>query len=163
TFEGSAASLASHEEQVRTMLDQLYLRLASVTGREVDEIRADARRGRYLTADQAVSYRLIHGPVPARSPGARPPAPAPAPPRVRHAPARGALPHRRPRRPLRPAPRPGRAPLPRRPPARPGARPPRRPPDPAPARPGARPTRRPPDPGPARPRRPRGTRAGSPA
>jgi ATP-dependent Clp protease protease subunit len=62
-FEGSATSLASHEEQVRVMLDQLYLRLASVTGREVDEIRADARRGRYLTADEAVRYGLIHGPA----------------------------------------------------------------------------------------------------
>ena len=60
-FEGSATALASHEEQVRVMLDQLYLRLAEVTGREVDEIRADARRGRYLTADEAVSYGLIHG------------------------------------------------------------------------------------------------------
>ena len=59
-FEGSATALASHEEQVRAMLDQLYLRLAEVTGREVDEIRADARRGRYLTADEAVSYGLIH-------------------------------------------------------------------------------------------------------
>ena len=47
-------------------LDQLYLRLASVTGREVDEIRADARRGRYLTADEAVSYGLIHGPADTR-------------------------------------------------------------------------------------------------
>jgi ATP-dependent Clp protease protease subunit len=62
-FEGSATSLAAHEEQVRVMLDQLYLRLASVTGREVDEIRADARRGRYLTADEAVRYGLIHGPA----------------------------------------------------------------------------------------------------
>jgi ATP-dependent Clp protease, protease subunit len=60
-FEGPATALASHEEQVRVMLDQLYLRLAEVTGREVDEIRADARRGRYLTADEAVSYGLIHG------------------------------------------------------------------------------------------------------
>jgi ATP-dependent Clp protease protease subunit len=65
-FEGTATSLASHEQQVRLMLDQLYLRLADVTGREVDEIRADARRGRYLTAEEAVGYGLIHGPVDAR-------------------------------------------------------------------------------------------------
>jgi ATP-dependent Clp protease, protease subunit len=62
-FEGRATSLAAHEEQVRGMLDQLYLRLAEVTGREVDEIRSDSRRGRYLTADQAASYGLIHGPA----------------------------------------------------------------------------------------------------
>jgi ATP-dependent Clp protease, protease subunit len=65
-FKGTATSLASHEEQVRVMLDQIYLRLASVTGREIDEIRADARRGRCLTADEAVGYGLIHGPVDAR-------------------------------------------------------------------------------------------------
>jgi ATP-dependent Clp protease, protease subunit len=58
-FEGSATSLSSQEEQARTMLDALYLRLADVTGREVDEIRADARRGRYLTVDDAIDYGLI--------------------------------------------------------------------------------------------------------
>jgi ATP-dependent Clp protease, protease subunit len=58
-FEGSATSLSSHEEQARTMLDALYLRLADVTGREVDEIRADARRGRYLTVADAIGYGLI--------------------------------------------------------------------------------------------------------
>ena len=62
-FEGSATSLSSREEQVRGMMDALYLRLADVTGREVDEIRADARRGRYLTADEAVGYGLIQGPA----------------------------------------------------------------------------------------------------
>ena len=58
-FEGSATSLSSHEQQVRTMLDTLYLRLATVTGREVDEIRADARRGRYLSVEEAIGYGLI--------------------------------------------------------------------------------------------------------
>jgi ATP-dependent Clp protease, protease subunit len=58
-FHGSATSLGSHEEQVRTMLDALYRRLADVTGREVDEIRADARRGRYLSVADAVGYGLI--------------------------------------------------------------------------------------------------------
>ena len=64
-FEGSATSLSSHEQQVRTMLDTFYLRLASVTGREVDEIRADAWRGRYLTVEDAIGYGLIQGPGPA--------------------------------------------------------------------------------------------------
>ncbi len=58
-FEGSATSLSSREEQVRMQLDALYLRLASVTDREVDEIRADARRSRYLTVDEAIGYGLI--------------------------------------------------------------------------------------------------------
>ena len=62
-FEGSATSLSSHEQQVRTMLDTFYLRLASVTGREVDEIRADAGRGRYLTVEDAIGYGLIQEPA----------------------------------------------------------------------------------------------------
>ncbi len=62
-FEGSATSLSSHEQQVRTMLDTFYLRLASVTGREVDEIRADALRGRYLTVEDAIGYGLIQEPA----------------------------------------------------------------------------------------------------
>jgi ATP-dependent Clp protease, protease subunit len=65
-FEGSATSLSSREQQVRVLLDALYLRLASVTGREVDEIRADARRGRYLTVDDAIGYGLIQGPAATR-------------------------------------------------------------------------------------------------
>jgi ATP-dependent Clp protease, protease subunit len=60
-FEGTAAALAAHEAQVAVMLDALYLRLASVTGREVDEIREDTRRGRHLTAAEAVDYGLIQG------------------------------------------------------------------------------------------------------
>jgi ATP-dependent Clp protease, protease subunit len=67
-FEGSATSLSSHEDQVRVMMDALYLRLAEVTGREVDEIRADARRGRYLTVDEAIGYGLIQGPASAGFP-----------------------------------------------------------------------------------------------
>jgi len=58
-IDGRAAELAAQEEQLRTMLDALYFRLAEVTGREVDEIRSDARRARHLTAEQAISYGLI--------------------------------------------------------------------------------------------------------
>jgi ATP-dependent Clp protease, protease subunit len=65
-FEGSATSLSSREQQMRVMLDALYLRLADVTGREVDEIRADARRGRYLSVDDAIDYGLIPGPAATR-------------------------------------------------------------------------------------------------
>jgi ATP-dependent Clp protease protease subunit len=62
-FEGSATSLSSHEEQVRGMMDALYLRLAEVTSREVDQIRADARQSRHLTVDEAIAYGLIQGPT----------------------------------------------------------------------------------------------------
>jgi ATP-dependent Clp protease protease subunit len=41
------------------MLDTLYYRLAEVTGREVDEIRADARGLRSLTTAQAIGYGVI--------------------------------------------------------------------------------------------------------
>ncbi len=56
---GTATDLAAQEERLRVMVDELYLRLAEVTGREVDEIRDDSRRGRYLTVAQAISYGLI--------------------------------------------------------------------------------------------------------
>ena len=65
-FEGSATSLTSRELQVRVMLDALYLRLADITGREVNEIRSDARRGRVLTSDDAIGYGLIEGLASAR-------------------------------------------------------------------------------------------------
>jgi ATP-dependent Clp protease protease subunit len=58
-IDGSAAELAAQEEQLRIMLDTLLVRLAEVTGREIDEIRDDARRARHLTAEQAVCYGLI--------------------------------------------------------------------------------------------------------
>jgi ATP-dependent Clp protease protease subunit len=57
--EGTAAELAARQRQVEGMLDALYFRLADVTGREVDEIRDDARRGRFFTAAEAVDYGLI--------------------------------------------------------------------------------------------------------
>lgn len=60
-FDGRASELAAREEQLRSMLDTLYLRLADVTGREVDQIRADSRQERLLTVDQAIDYGLIQG------------------------------------------------------------------------------------------------------
>lgn len=58
-LDGTATEVSTQQEQVAAMLDTLYIRLAEVTGREVDEIRGDARRGRFLTVDEAVSYGLI--------------------------------------------------------------------------------------------------------
>jgi ATP-dependent Clp protease protease subunit len=62
-FDGRVTALAAREEQVSQMLDSLYARLADVTGREVDEIRDDARRNRVLTAGEAIRYGLISGPA----------------------------------------------------------------------------------------------------
>lgn len=57
--EGNVTDLAVHEEQYARMVDALYFRLADVTGREVDEIRADAGAGRLFDADDAVAYGLV--------------------------------------------------------------------------------------------------------
>lgn len=59
SFEGTAADLAGRQRQFAALLDALYFRLADVTGREVDEIRDDARSRRFLTAGEAVAYGLI--------------------------------------------------------------------------------------------------------
>ena len=71
SFDGPVTAVAVHEEQVRAMLAELYARLAEVTGHEVDEIRDDARRGRLLTAEQAIDYCLIEGFAEARGPAGR--------------------------------------------------------------------------------------------
>jgi ATP-dependent Clp protease, protease subunit len=60
-FGGTASAVSAREQQVCRMLDTLYFRLADVTGREADEIREDARRGRSLTTAQAIGYGLIQG------------------------------------------------------------------------------------------------------
>ena len=57
--DGTATQVRAQEEQIETMVNTLYIRLAEVTGREVDEIRADARQGRFLTVPEAVAYGLL--------------------------------------------------------------------------------------------------------
>ncbi len=64
-FGGTVTALAAREQQMTRMLDTLYFRLAEVTGREVDQIRDDARRGRTLTTAQAIGYGLIQNQEPA--------------------------------------------------------------------------------------------------
>jgi ATP-dependent protease ClpP protease subunit len=58
-FGGTVTAITAREQQVTRMLDTLYFRLADVTGREVDQIRDDARRGRSMTTAQAIGYGLI--------------------------------------------------------------------------------------------------------
>jgi ATP-dependent Clp protease protease subunit len=57
-LDGGAEEVAAAEEEHRRRLDAYYARLAEVSGREMDEIRQDARAGRLLTAEQAVGYGL---------------------------------------------------------------------------------------------------------
>jgi ATP-dependent Clp protease, protease subunit len=56
---GTVTAVTAREQQMTRMLDTLYFRLAEVTGREVDQIREDARLGRSLTTAQAIGYGLI--------------------------------------------------------------------------------------------------------
>src|ERR1700760_1482598 len=58
-FGGSGGVVAAREEQTRTMVDGLYERVAEASGHEVDEIRADARAYRVLTAAEAQRYGLV--------------------------------------------------------------------------------------------------------
>lgn len=58
-FGGTVTAVTAREQQMTRMLDTLYFRLAEVAGREVDDIREDARRGRVLTTGQAIGYGLI--------------------------------------------------------------------------------------------------------
>jgi ATP-dependent Clp protease protease subunit len=83
-FGGTVTALSTHEQHVTRMLDTLYFKLAEVTGREVDEIRDDARRGRSLTTAQAIGYGLVQvqetSAHPAEAPGsANRPSPADQP------------------------------------------------------------------------------------
>ena len=81
---GTVTAVSAGQQQMTRMLDTLYFRLADVTGREVDEIREDARRGRTLTTAQAIGYGLIQKqettprpPVPGGPPRPGPAGPAP--------------------------------------------------------------------------------------
>ena len=58
-FGGTVTAVTARQQQMTRMLDTLYYRLAEVTGREVDEIREDARGRRSLTTAQAIGYGLI--------------------------------------------------------------------------------------------------------
>jgi ATP-dependent Clp protease protease subunit len=65
-FDGTVTAVTERQQQAERMLDSLYYRISEATGREVDEIRDDARRGRTLTTAEAIGYGLIHGRVSAR-------------------------------------------------------------------------------------------------
>ena len=68
-FGGTVTAVTARQQQVTRMLDTLYYRLAEVTGREVDEIREDARGRRSLTAAQAIGYGLIQAQETTSRPG----------------------------------------------------------------------------------------------
>jgi ATP-dependent protease ClpP protease subunit len=73
-FGGTVTAVTSRQQQVTRMLDTLYYKMAAVTGREVDEIREDARRRRCLTTAQAIGYGLIQAQETTPRPGPASPA-----------------------------------------------------------------------------------------
>ena len=52
-FDGTVTAVTERQQQADRMLDSLYYRIAEATGREADEIRDDARRGRTLATAEA--------------------------------------------------------------------------------------------------------------
>ena len=58
---GTATQVRDQEEQVETMVDTLYIRMAEVTGREVDESGPMPGVGRLFDVPEAVAYGLLDG------------------------------------------------------------------------------------------------------
>lgn len=56
---GTAGQLAGEAEANTGMVDAFHRRLAELTGKPVDEVSDDFRRGRFLTAEDAVEYGLV--------------------------------------------------------------------------------------------------------
>jgi len=59
SYRGSVTAVTAQEEQARVMVDALWERIARTTGREIDDIRADAGRRRFFTVAEAIEYGLI--------------------------------------------------------------------------------------------------------
>jgi ATP-dependent Clp protease, protease subunit len=57
---GTATAVSSYEQQASRMIDSLFCRIAEAAGREAEDVREDARRGRVLTVAEAIGYGLIH-------------------------------------------------------------------------------------------------------
>ena len=67
SFDGTVTALASREEQARAMLDELFGRVAEVTGRDLAQVRADARRDKLFNVAEAIAYGLVESQVTARA------------------------------------------------------------------------------------------------
>ena len=59
SFDGTVTALASREEQARVMLGELFGRIAEVTGRDIEQVRADARRDKLFGVAEAIGYGLV--------------------------------------------------------------------------------------------------------
>jgi ATP-dependent Clp protease protease subunit len=58
---GTVSAVSGYERQAMRMTDSLFYRIAEAAGRDVEEVREDARRGRAFTVAEAIGYGLIHG------------------------------------------------------------------------------------------------------
>ena len=67
SFDGTVTALASREEQARAMLDELFGRIAEATGRDVAQVRADARKDKLFNVAEAIAYGLVESQVTARA------------------------------------------------------------------------------------------------
>jgi ATP-dependent Clp protease protease subunit len=59
-FGGTVTAVTAREQQAKRMTDSLFYRIAEAAGRDVEDVRQDARRGRVLTVAEAIGYGLIH-------------------------------------------------------------------------------------------------------
>ena len=66
SFDGTVTAVAAREEQARAMLGELFTRIAEVTGHDLDQVRADARRDRLFSVAEAIEYGLVDGQATAR-------------------------------------------------------------------------------------------------
>ena len=60
SLEGTANQLTGQVHHYQDQIDRFYTRLSAATRHSVGEIAADVRAGRYLDAQEAVAYGLIH-------------------------------------------------------------------------------------------------------
>ena len=58
-LEGQASDIAIHAAEITRQKEQVNRILARHTGQDVDAIRQDTDRDRWLTADQALEYGLV--------------------------------------------------------------------------------------------------------
>ena len=59
SFIGSAANLEANAREHQRQLEQFVSRLAAATGRPFEHVEADIERGRWLDAEEALTYGLI--------------------------------------------------------------------------------------------------------
>lgn len=58
-LEGQASDIAIHAAEIVRQREQANQVLASHTGRDIEQVRVDTDRDRWMTADQAVEYGLV--------------------------------------------------------------------------------------------------------